>query len=360
MDKITTPDIILRTPTLTAVATAGASHAPSTRFSRRTLLAGTMTAALCLTAAPIRAMALDPGSIAASVEALRPGEFLWAPEAAPDGPVVIIVSLARQRAYVYRNGVLIGISTVSTGAAGHETATGVFTILQKKVAHRSNLYNDAPMPYMQRLTWDGIAMHAGNLPGYPASHGCIRFPLTFAEHLYDVTQLGLTVIITQASEIPRFAPAPRILQDTARRSSFGNAFLTVWQPEKALTGPISIIVSAADQRAVVLRNGIEIGSAPVAIRGKISGLQAFNLASIDEHRTHWMFLPVFGGAQTGEVSRQDRERLILPEDFRRDLLSVLKPGSTLIVTADTLESGSTGTSLTVLTGEDAQADTNER
>src|SRR3546814_12301464 len=82
------------------------------------------------------------------------------------------------------NGVLIGISTISSGTAGHETPTGIFTILQKKVDHKSNLYDDAPMPYMQRLTWSGIAMHAGNLPGYPASHGCIRLPLDFAERLY--------------------------------------------------------------------------------------------------------------------------------------------------------------------------------
>src|SRR3546814_1652015 len=100
------------------------------------------------------------------------------------------------------NGVLIGISTISSGTAGHETPTGIFTILQKKVDHKSNLYDDAPMPYMQRLTWSGIAMHAGNLPGYPASHGYIRLPLAFAEHLYGVTQLGLTVIITQSADIP--------------------------------------------------------------------------------------------------------------------------------------------------------------
>src|SRR3546814_12949145 len=81
----------------------------------------------------------------------------------------------------------------------------------KKVDHKSNLYDDAPMPYMQRLTWSGIAMHAGNLPGYPASHGCIRLPLAFAEHLYGVTQLGLTVILTQSADIPRFAPAPDVL-----------------------------------------------------------------------------------------------------------------------------------------------------
>jgi lipoprotein-anchoring transpeptidase ErfK/SrfK len=93
----------------------------------------------------------------------------------------VIITLPRQLAFVYRNGVLIGVSTVSSGTKGHATPTGVFTVLQKKVEHYSNLYNAAPMPYMQRLTWDGIAMHAGNLPGYPASHGCVRLPKAFAK-----------------------------------------------------------------------------------------------------------------------------------------------------------------------------------
>src|SRR5690606_31208058 len=155
---------------------------------------------------------------------------------------------------------------MSSGAAGHETPTGVFAILQKKVDHKSNLYDDAPMPFMQRLTWSGIAMHAGNLPGYPASHGCIRLPRDFAERLHGVTRLGLTVIITQSSEIPRFAPAPRMLENEGSSASFESAFSTTWQQEKAPTGPVSIILSASDERAVVLRNGIEIGSAPIAIR----------------------------------------------------------------------------------------------
>ena len=84
---------------------------------------------------------------------LKPGEFLWHPEVAPDGPVVLVVSLDEQRAYVYRNGMAIGVSTISSGKTGKETPTGVFTILQKNKDHRSNLYNNAPMPYMQRLTW---------------------------------------------------------------------------------------------------------------------------------------------------------------------------------------------------------------
>ena len=325
-------------------------------LTRRSLLATAAMGALGLAVPPALAQAgLDEGSIAATAQNLRPGQFLWAPEAAPEGPVIIVVSLSKQRAYVYRNGVLIGVSTISSGTAGHETPTGIFTILQKKVDHKSNLYDDAPMPFMQRLTWSGIAMHAGNLPGYPASHGCIRLPLAFAEHLYGVTQLGLTVIITQSADIPRFAPAPHVLENRgASPSSFESAFSTTWQPEKASAGPVSIILSASDERAVVLRNGVEIGSAPIAIRGQVSGVQAFTLSSIDQHGAHWMYLPLLGSTRTGEVSQQERERLILPEDFRQKLLVVLKPGTTLIVTADSLQRGNTGASVTVITSEDPE------
>ena len=114
----------------------------------------------------------------------------------------MVVSLPEQRAYVYRNGVLIGASTVSTGKKGHETPTGVFTILQKHEDHYSNLYDNAPMPYMQRLTWSGVALHAGKLPGYPASHGCVRMPYEFARKLYAETKTGLTVVVSDEEQFP--------------------------------------------------------------------------------------------------------------------------------------------------------------
>src|ERR1700674_1688059 len=127
---------------------------------------------------------------------LKPGDYVWHPEISPAGPVVIIVSLPEQSMYVYRNGVRIGRSTVSTGKSGHRTPTGVFTILQKNEKHTSTIYKGASMPYMQRLTWTGVALHAGNLPGYPASHGCVRLPLDFAQKLYTVTDKGTTVVVT--------------------------------------------------------------------------------------------------------------------------------------------------------------------
>ena len=127
--------------------------------------------------------------------ALQPGEFEWTPERAQAGQLVMVVSLPAQMVHVYRNGTRIGVSTISSGKPGKETPTGTFEILQKKQMHHSNLYNNAPMPFMQRLTWDGIALHAGKLPGYPASHGCIRLPDAFAKLLFEETRKGMLVVI---------------------------------------------------------------------------------------------------------------------------------------------------------------------
>jgi hypothetical protein len=118
-----------------------------------------------------------PATPAEEGKNLKPGGFTWHPERAPSGPVAIIVSVPKQRVYVYRNGILIGVSTCSTGKKGFETPTGVFTVLEKAEEHYSKEFDDAPMPFMERLTWQGVALHAGKLPGYPASHGCVRaFP----------------------------------------------------------------------------------------------------------------------------------------------------------------------------------------
>jgi lipoprotein-anchoring transpeptidase ErfK/SrfK len=134
----------------------------------------------------------------ADADTLKPGQYLWHPEVAAAGPIGIVVDLQRQVAFVYRGDALIGITTVSTGRDGHETPIGTFPILQKQVEHKSNLYNAAPMPYMQRLTWDGVALHAGGVPGYRESHGCVHLPDAFAKALYDETDLGATVAITES------------------------------------------------------------------------------------------------------------------------------------------------------------------
>jgi hypothetical protein len=126
----------------------------------------------------------------------RPGQFLWEPELAPSGTMKMLIDLARQRAYVYRDSVRIGVTTISSGKPGYETPAGVFTVLQKDRDHYSKKYHHAPMPYDLRLTWDGISVHGGHLPGYPASHGCVRLPIAFSRALFNEAGIGMTVTIT--------------------------------------------------------------------------------------------------------------------------------------------------------------------
>lgn len=165
--------------------------------------------ALCFaTSQPLAAKsAATSAPIEQRVDNLAPGHWVWQPERAPDGEVEVVVSIPLQKAYVYRGGTLIGASTVSTGKPGHDTPPGRFNILQKREKHFSNLYDNAPMPFMQRLTWDGIALHAGAIPGEPASHGCIRLPKTFAAKLFAATELGATVLVVDDAPSPEAAYA---------------------------------------------------------------------------------------------------------------------------------------------------------
>ncbi|HTU10573.1 MAG TPA: L,D-transpeptidase family protein [Allosphingosinicella sp.] len=143
--------------------------------------------------------------LASDASDLDPGEFVWRPELQTSGSVEVVVSIPQQRAYIYRGGTLIGVSTVSTGMAGHRTPTGRYPIMEKRRTHFSNLYNNAPMPFMQRLTMGGIALHAGQIPGYPASHGCVRFPYEMARNVFSVTQVRSVVHIIADSPTPMTA-----------------------------------------------------------------------------------------------------------------------------------------------------------
>src|SRR5215469_6435991 len=129
----------------------------------------------------------------------------------PHGPLQIIISIKDQRISLYENGTLIARSSVSTGVEGHPTPLGVFSVLSKQKWHRSNIYSAAPMPYMQRITWSGIALHAGDLPGYPASHGCIRLSSNFAIRLFHITKIGTRVIITRRDVAPMDIATPAFL-----------------------------------------------------------------------------------------------------------------------------------------------------
>ena len=126
---------------------------------------------------------------------LKPGEYVWAAAAPAQGDARIVVDLLTQMTYVYRGEKLLGASSMSSAKTGHITPYGNWTILEKRPFYRSKKYENAPMPFMQRIDDYGIAFHGGVNPGYPASHGCIRLPMKFAEKLYGVTKIGTKVVI---------------------------------------------------------------------------------------------------------------------------------------------------------------------
>lgn len=148
------------------------------------------------------AQAIDQGTQKPFGSELEPNEYTWGPDKSPTGPVGVIVDLKSQTLSVYRDGKLIGRSSVSTGTKSHPTAPGTYTILTKNVTYHSKKYHEVSMPFMERLTWDGMAIHAGNNPGKPSSHGCIHVPLDFAEKLYSITQTGNTVLISDLDREP--------------------------------------------------------------------------------------------------------------------------------------------------------------
>jgi lipoprotein-anchoring transpeptidase ErfK/SrfK len=135
----------------------------------------------------------------------RQGKKIEAPQkeaGKPQGPLIIAISIQKQRLKVYDAAGFYAETPISTGMRGHPTPMGVFSVIQKQKLHHSNIYSNAPMPYMQRITWSGVAMHAGVLPGYPASHGCIRMPMAFAVKMWNWTRMGARVVVTPGETTP--------------------------------------------------------------------------------------------------------------------------------------------------------------
>lgn len=148
-----------------------------------------------MTAASAAAIAREDMFEAFGPKLLKPGQYLWRDVPDSAGQERVVISLADQLAYFYRGETLVAVSTISSGAAETPTPTGIFEVLEKKPMHHSRKYDNAPMPFMQRLDEYGIALHGGANPGYPASHGCVRMPMKFAEKLYALTKVGSKVVI---------------------------------------------------------------------------------------------------------------------------------------------------------------------
>lgn len=301
---------------------------------------------------------------------LEPGQWVWMPQNAPSGPIVVVVSLTEQLAYAYRNGVLIGYSTVSTGKKGHQTPTGVFTTLQKDKDHRSSIYNNAAMPYTQRLTWGGVALHAGGLPGYPSSHGCVHLPSAFAADLFEVSPLGMTVVVADDADSPADVAHPGLLspvdattgaEPTVPRLHTGEAYR--WQPELAPGGPLSIVVSTADRRVLVYRNGVEIGRTRMVLKDgdRPLGTHVYTVLGDAEadatgrmpagYEPRWSAVSLPGHEADAGLPMDPAEaaRVVLPPPFIAAATPYLAPGTTLMVTDAPILPSTTGVEMTVVT-----------
>jgi hypothetical protein len=266
-----------------------------------------------------------------------PTSFTWNPALSPTGPVVVSVNLKSQTAAVYRNGIEIGSCIVSTGMPGHETPTGVFHILQKDADHHSSTYNNASMPFTERLTWGGVALHAGSLPGYPSSHGCIHLPYEFSKRLFQITEMGGTVIITDDAPTGGVSKGHRIeFVEDEKSSDFD------WAPHDSPAGPVSILFSSSDEEVIVVRNGVLIGKGQAKLKlfaPKPEGTYAYVFDGWERDTSgqpypHWH--QIGGPADSHQL--QAFKHLKTDSRLKHVLDSVLTPGTNIVITNDSLSS----------------------
>jgi L,D-transpeptidase-like protein len=313
------------------------------------------------------------------------------PKDAPEGPLQIIISIQEQRISVYDNGLLIAHSSVSTGTRNHPTPLGVFSVISKKRWHRSNIYSAAPMPFMQRITWSGIALHAGVLPGYPASHGCIRLADNFAVRLWNLTKRGTRVIIARDDVRPLQVTNPNLFvskstvsgspesqvgavaADSVTTATYAPLSSNVRAPETTSLQipmanavgpqngkPISIFVSRKLGKLLVRQGSTPLFDAPIKIQNQDEplGTHVFTaMASQNEVAvTRWTVVSVSeeylnGPAAPTKSHKQTMKRIIatapsvptadkanvafnrieIPTDVVERISELLTPGSSLIL-----------------------------
>jgi hypothetical protein len=309
-----------------------------------------MARALCV-------LALAGIASAASFRQNRPNAFFWRPDLAPNGPVVLVVSLDEQRLYAYRNGVAIGASPISSGKPGYATPTGIYTILEKARVHHSNLYDDAPMPFMLRITWDGVALHAGALPGHPASHGCIRLPAAFAERLFEATGQGTVVVVADARVAPAVVAHPAAIAPIDLQGNLTDLAGVARPLPDAIPAPLSIVVSTHDRALYVLGAGHLVATSPLETRGEpVRGTLLYvRRAQPDtwpatRAQSRWAAYRVLGQGEVPDPAEL-ATRLKVPQPFGERLRAHISAGTTVIVTDLPGRGGSTTPYGTLLEAE---------
>lgn len=313
------------------------------------------------------------------------------PKDAAKGPLQIIISIEDQRISLYDNGELIARSSVSTGVPSHPTPLGVFSVISKQRWHRSNIYSAAPMPYMQRITWSGIALHAGVLPGYPASHGCIRLTDSFATQLFHLTKRGTRVIIARDNVRPFEIANPHLFvskstvsgspgstaatggittaaMDAPSKSDAGAQEAASLQVPKSTTGgaalqkarPISVLVSRKLGKLLVRQDFTPLFDVPIKIDNPEEplGTHVFtaNASQNEEPAIRWtvVSMPQEFSHSPGAPQKSHKERMKqtvatapvvpptekanaalnrieIPQDVFERISDLITPGSSLIV-----------------------------
>ena len=237
-------------------------------------------------------------------------------------PMVLVVSLKQQKVDVYRGTTLVTTSQVSTGMPGHATKAGVFSILEKQRFHHSNIYSGAPMPFMNRITWSGTALHAGVVPGYPASHGCIRLPFSFAPKLFQITTVGDNVVVARDRPVPHlidhpalFQPLPPpaapalVTQEPPQRQSM-NDILPLPAPQKPHPGMLARADVPGAKTDVPSSLGVE-----AAGQGSAPTLNADDPVAVEDTHAH-AFDPFAGQPAAGTRTRR-RAPTAMPSMTRR-------------------------------------------
>jgi L,D-transpeptidase catalytic domain len=302
----------------------------------------------------------------------------------PQGPFQIVVEIARQQVELYGQNGFIARAPISTGMAGHPTPLGVFTVISKAKWHRSNIYSGAPMPYMQRITWSGIAMHAGPRPGYPASHGCIRLPEDFAIWLFHTTKIGARVIVTREPAPPADIASPKLFMppklagDTTKVAMSTTAAPSATQPGAAVVmadaadksappaeqkpseppRPISVFVSRKQNKVFVRQGFAELFDMPVTITDpdRPLGTHVYTAMALkdDGKALRWNVISIPSAYRHAEAKRRGKhadaepetpaassaaealERITLPPEAAAKISALISPGASLIVSDNPL------------------------
>lgn len=256
--------------------------------------------------------------------------------AQPKGTVLLTIALSEQKMTIWDDGEAVARVPISSGVEKHPTPTGLFSIIIKKRFHRSNIYSDAPMPFMQRITWSGVALHQGHVTGRPASHGCIRLKADVAQKLFSYTPIGCRVIITDKPIEPQrfhstrlFAAHPRAL-----RLATVNEMPPVTPLESPRVGHVALFISAKENKLFMRQNFQPIFESDIHIDGSAPlGTHLFTAMRInkDDGAVQWSQVTMPESHLPVLDPRSAIERISIPAEARREVARALHQGASLIV-----------------------------